>query len=83
MDNYIFICVPVLIFLSILLATIKYSKGKLEVNKYVQCIAGILGAGNYILYSYYCQNLMNPGFVVLACCIIFITLNRNSKKFRL
>ncbi len=83
MDNYIFIFVPVLVFLSILVGTIKYSKGRLEVNKYAQCIVASLGVGNYILYSCYYKTLMNPGFVVLTCCLIFITLNRNSKKFRL
>lgn len=83
MDNYIFICVPVFVFLSILVGMIKYSKGRLEVNKFEQCIVGSLGVGNYILYSYYYKNLMSQSFVVLACCLIFITLNRNSEKFRL
>lgn len=83
MDNYIFIFVPVLVFLSILVWTIKYSKGIVEVNKFAQYIVGSLGVGNYILYSYYYKTLMNQGVVVMACCLIFITLNRNSKKFRL
>lgn len=81
MDDYIFICMPVLVFLSIQVGTINYSKGRLEVNRYAQCIVGSLGVGNYVLYSCYYENLMNPGLVVLSCSLILIMLNRNLKKF--
>jgi len=65
MDNYIFICVPVFVFLSILVGTIKYSKGRLEVNKFAQYIVGSLGVGNYILYSYpYKYGLCGSGLLL-------------------